>query len=119
MLLGIARLARSIVGKPAARERAEVEAEDPDAARRGAIEPGQHPQKRRLPGSARPEDDDHLSLGDAEGQPLEGRRAYLFGREDAEEVADLDHASASAERTTSWRNALQVSTATSPTTSAA
>src|SRR5439155_14953808 len=100
---------RPVRVEPPSRKLAELRPEDAHAPRRGAVEPGEEAEQRRLPRAARAEDHDDLALGDPEAQALQGGRVALGGREDAKDVPELDlvHVAAAP------RNAFQVTSETS------
>src|SRR5581483_4660165 len=90
VLVGVAERPRAVVAQTAPAQRAQVVAEDADAARRRAIEPGEQAQQRRLAGAAGSEDDEQLALRDVEAQPLQRDGRPLRRRIEPEEVACLD-----------------------------
>ncbi len=92
MLFHVAGRPGAVVGEAARREPTEVGAEDVRGARRRPLEPGEHPEQRRLPRPAWAENDEHLPFLHGEGQALQGGGVSLGRRIDAEEVADLDGA---------------------------
>ena len=63
---------------------------DRDRARRRVLEPRDHPQRRRLAGARRPDQDRELAVGDLEVQPVHGARAVREHLRDAVE-RDLRH----------------------------
>ena len=92
MLFHIAGRCRAVVREAAEGEAAEVGAEDMSRACRGPLETREDAEQGGLPRPARPEDDEHLPLGDRERQPLEGGSVSFRSRVDPEEVANLDRA---------------------------
>src|SRR5947209_3860406 len=117
VLVGVPEESRAVLRELARRQLAEILAVHAPDAGRGALEPREQPQERRLPRAARPEHGQHLAILDPQRQTLQRSRVAFRRRVHAEDITQLDgaHAATSATR----EGARPRSEVASPTSSAA